>query len=52
LSQTEKFFPLAEAGGFIVTKIFEKLMGEVLFEDDPGVSELISSRYDMYAIAC
>ncbi|CAI7678832.1 unnamed protein product [Penicillium manginii] len=40
LSQTEKFFPLAEAGGFIVTKIFEKLMGEVLFEDDPGDEKL------------
>jgi nicotinamide N-methyltransferase len=37
LPQTERFFPLAEAGGFTVTKIFEKLMGKVLFEDDPGV---------------
>ncbi|KAJ5119169.1 Nicotinamide N-methyltransferase [Penicillium atrosanguineum] len=36
LPQTERFFPLAEAGGFTVTKIFEKLMGEVLFENDPG----------------
>lgn len=38
LPQTERFFPLAEAGGFTVTKIFEKLMGELLFENDPGVS--------------
>lgn len=38
LPQTERFFPLAEAGGFTVTKIFEKLMGKVLFENDPGVS--------------
>lgn len=37
LPQTERFFPMAEAGGFTVTKIFEKLMGEVLFENDPGV---------------
>lgn len=38
LPQTERFFPLAEAGGFTVTKVFEKLMGELLFENDPGVS--------------
>jgi len=38
LPQTERFFPLAEAGGFTVTKIFEKLVDEVLFENDPGVS--------------
>ncbi|KAJ5884780.1 RNA polymerase II Elongator complex associated protein Kti12 [Penicillium taxi] len=40
LPQTERFFPLAEAGGFTVTKIFEKLMGEVLFENDPGDERL------------
>lgn len=40
LPQTERFFPLAEAGGFTVTKIFEKLMGEVLFENDPGDEKL------------
>lgn len=38
LPQTEKFFPRAEEGGFTVTKIFQKLMDHVLFEDDPGVS--------------
>lgn len=38
LPQTERFFPLAEAGGFTVTKIFEKMMDDVLFENDPGVS--------------
>jgi nicotinamide N-methyltransferase len=37
LPQTERFFPLAEAGGFTVTKVFEKLVDKVLFEDDPGV---------------
>ncbi|KAJ5621546.1 nicotinamide N-methyltransferase [Penicillium herquei] len=40
LPQTEKFFPLAESSGFTVTKIFEKLMGDVLFEDDPGDEKL------------
>lgn len=38
LPKTEQFFPLAEASGFTVTKIFEKVMDAVLFEDDPGVS--------------
>jgi nicotinamide N-methyltransferase len=38
LPQTEKFFPQAEEGGFTVTKIFQKMMGQVLFENDPGVS--------------
>jgi nicotinamide N-methyltransferase len=38
LPKTERFFPLAEDSGFTVTKIFEKLMDEVLFENDPGVS--------------
>ena len=38
LPQTERFFPLAEEGGFAVVKIFEKMMDQVLFEDDPGVS--------------
>lgn len=37
LPKTEKFFPLAEENGFTVTKIFEKVMDEVLFENDPGV---------------
>ncbi|KAL1853484.1 Protein N-terminal and lysine N-methyltransferase efm7 [Paecilomyces lecythidis] len=37
LPKTEKFFPLAEESGFKVTKIFEKLMATVLFENDPGV---------------
>lgn len=40
LPKTEQFFPLAEASGFTVTKIFEKLMDEVLFENDPGVSSV------------
>ena len=43
LPQTEKFFPLAEEGGFTVSKIFEKLMDDVLFENDPGVS--VSAAY-------
>ena len=37
LPKTEQFFPLAEENGFRVTKIFEKVMDQVLFEDDPGV---------------
>lgn len=37
LPQTERFFPLAQANGFTVTKVFEKLTEKVLFEDDPGV---------------
>ncbi|KAJ5220158.1 nicotinamide N-methyltransferase [Penicillium chermesinum] len=40
LPQTERFFPLAEHGGFTVTKIFEQLVGKVLFEDDPGDEKL------------
>ncbi|OQD89753.1 hypothetical protein PENANT_c002G05265 [Penicillium antarcticum] len=40
LSKTEQFFPLAEASGFTVTKIFEKVMDDVLFEDDPGDEKL------------
>lgn len=38
LPKTEQFFPLAEASGFTVTKIFQKVVDAVLFEDDPGVS--------------
>lgn len=37
LPKTEKFFPLAEENGFVVTKVFEKVLDKVLFEDDPGV---------------
>ncbi|KAL4875620.1 hypothetical protein BJY04DRAFT_201445 [Aspergillus karnatakaensis] len=40
LPQTERFFPLAEQGGFVVTKVFEKLVDKVLFEDDPGDEKL------------
>lgn len=36
LPKTEKFFPLAEENGFTVTKIFQELMDDVLFENDPG----------------
>lgn len=41
LPKTEKFFPLAEQSGFRVTKIFEKTMETVLFENDPGVCSLV-----------
>lgn len=37
LPKTEEFFPLAERNGFTVTKIFEKVVDAVLFENDPGV---------------
>ncbi|KAL4809932.1 hypothetical protein BDV18DRAFT_129901 [Aspergillus unguis] len=40
LPQTERFFPLAQEGGFTVTKVFEKLTEKVLFEDDPGDERL------------
>ncbi|KAL2867301.1 putative nicotinamide N-methyltransferase Nnt1 [Aspergillus lucknowensis] len=40
LPQTEKFFPLAEQGGFKVTKVFEKLVDKALFENDPGDERL------------
>ncbi|PCG95778.1 Nicotinamide N-methyltransferase, putative [Penicillium occitanis (nom. inval.)] len=36
LHKTEKFFPLAEENGFVVKKVFEKVLDNVLFEDDPG----------------
>lgn len=32
------FFDLAREGGFVVDKIFEKVMDKVMFEEDPGVS--------------
>ena len=37
LPKTEQFFPLAEQSGFQVTKIFEKVLDGLLFENDPGV---------------
>lgn len=40
LPKTQMFFPLAEESGFTVTKVFEKVIDKVLFEDDPGVSAL------------
>ncbi|CAG8940176.1 unnamed protein product [Penicillium salamii] len=40
LPKTEQFFPLAEASGFTVTKIFQKVVDAVLFEDDPGDEKL------------
>ena len=33
-----RFFPRAEEEGFVVTKVFEKVLDNLLFEDDPGVS--------------
>lgn len=32
------FFDLARDAGFVVTKLFEKVMEKVMFEEDPGVS--------------
>ncbi|GAQ04076.1 protein N-methyltransferase NNT1 [Aspergillus lentulus] len=37
LPRNQTFFPLAEQSGFQVTKIFEKVMDKVLFENDPGL---------------
>ncbi|CRG86125.1 Putative nicotinamide N-methyltransferase [Talaromyces islandicus] len=36
LPKTQMFFPLAEESGFVVTKVFEKVIDKVLFENDPG----------------
>lgn len=38
------FFDAAKEGGFRVEKIFEKLMDEVLFKEDRGVSETSCRR--------
>ena len=40
LPQTERFFPLTEENGFVVTKVFEKVLDEALFENDPGDERL------------
>lgn len=32
------FFDIARSGGFVVEKILEKVMDDVMFEEDPGVS--------------
>ncbi|OAX83636.1 hypothetical protein ACJ72_02005 [Emergomyces africanus] len=34
------FFPLVEESGFVVTKLFEKLVEKVMFEEDPGDEKL------------
>lgn len=31
------YFDLARASGFTITKMFEKVMDKVMFEEDPGV---------------
>lgn len=38
------FFDIAKEGGFEVTKLFEKVMEKVMFEEDPGVCLLGLSR--------
>lgn len=40
LEKIVAFFPLAEANGFVVTKLFEKVLDKLLFQDDPGVSSV------------
>lgn len=37
LDKIAAFFPKAEEAGFQVTKLFEKMLEKVLFQDDPGV---------------
>ena len=37
LPKIANFFPLAEREGFLVSKVFEKVVDRVLFENDPGV---------------
>lgn len=54
LPKTEKFFPLAEQNGFVVNKVFEKVLDTLLFEDDPGVCFAVASaasEESMYARA-
>ena len=34
------FFDLARKGGFVVDKIFEKVMDDVMFANDPGDEKL------------
>lgn len=41
LSKDLDFFRLADEGGFVVEKTFEKVMDKVMFEKDPGVSLLV-----------
>lgn len=48
LPQTQKFFPLAEESGFVVTKVFEKVIDKVLFENDPGVSLIFGVYFQLH----
>lgn len=34
------FFRIADEGGFVVEKLFEKVMDKVMFEEDPGVCRM------------
>lgn len=52
LPKTEQFFPLAEASGFTVTKIFQKVLDAVLFENDPGVSLHLKSIISVVLTTC
>ncbi|KAL1960627.1 hypothetical protein VTO42DRAFT_7206 [Malbranchea cinnamomea] len=36
LDKIVAFFPMAEQQGFVVTKLFERVLDKLLFEDDPG----------------
>ena len=36
------FFDLARGKGFVVERMFEKVMEKVMFEEDPGVSSFFS----------
>lgn len=45
------FFDLATEGGFVVDKIFEKVMDKVMFEEDRGVSVLLSTLFSFLPLS-
>lgn len=49
LEKIVAFFPKAEEAGFQVTKLFEKMVDKVLFQDDPGVSTRLMSLFLVYS---
>lgn len=44
------FFDLAREAGFVVEKMFEKVMEKVMFEEDPGVSFLPLSFFGRFRV--
>lgn len=46
------FFDLAAKAGFVVTKILESVMEKVMFEEDPGVSYIVSDMVACLPSTC